>query len=49
MRPLRSIRGGILLDAVLAIGVVLLGAFVLAHFGVTFSQVIGGAQQFFGH
>jgi hypothetical protein len=42
-------RGGLLLDAVLAIGALLLGAFVLAHFGISFSEVVNGARQFFGH
>jgi hypothetical protein len=47
VRLRRSARGGLLLDAVLAVGVLLLGAFVLAHFGITFSEVVGGARQFF--
>jgi hypothetical protein len=48
----RTIRsndsGGILLDLVLAVGLILLAAFVLAMFGVTFSEVVQGAKQFFG-
>jgi hypothetical protein len=41
-------RAGILLDLVLAVGLILLAAFVLAMFGVTFSAVWQGAKQFFG-
>jgi hypothetical protein len=48
----RSLRtnesGGILLDMVLAVGLILLTAFVLAMFGVTFAEVLQGARQFFG-
>jgi hypothetical protein len=40
-------RAGILLDLVLAVGLILLAAFVLAMFGVTFSEVWQGAKQFF--
>ncbi|MFZ0891440.1 MAG: hypothetical protein WB778_10015 [Thermoplasmata archaeon] len=48
----RSIRtnkgGGVLLDLVLVVGLILLGTFVLAMFGVTFAEVLQGAKQFFG-
>jgi hypothetical protein len=47
-RRLRSSRGGVLLDGVLALGVVLVGAFAFAHFGLTFSEILRGAGEFFG-
>ncbi|HTP53391.1 MAG TPA: hypothetical protein VML94_00265 [Thermoplasmata archaeon] len=48
MRRIRSVRGGVLLDAVVSLGVVLVGAFALYHFGLTFSQILRGASGFFG-
>ena len=48
LRGPRGQRGGLLLDAVLSLGVVLLGAFVLAHFGLTFAEILRGAARFFG-
>jgi hypothetical protein len=42
-----STRGGVLLDGVLALGMIVIGAFVLAHFGFTFSELVGGAARFF--
>jgi hypothetical protein len=48
VRRLRSHRGGVLLDGVLALGVVLVGAFALSHFGLTFSEILQGAGRFFG-
>ncbi|MGP8077769.1 MAG: hypothetical protein ACLQD8_03665 [Thermoplasmata archaeon] len=48
VRRLRSARGGVLLDGVLALGVVLVGASVLAHFGLTFTEILRGAGRFFG-
>lgn len=47
MRLHRSPRGGVLLDAVVALGLLLLAAFALAHFGITFSEVVRGARHFF--
>jgi len=44
----RSRRGGVLLDAVLALGVVLVGAFALNEFGLTFAEIVRGASRFFG-
>jgi hypothetical protein len=48
----RSLRqnanGGILLDLVLAVALILLGTFVLSLLGVTFGEILQGARQFFG-
>jgi hypothetical protein len=41
-------RGGVLLDLVLVVALVLLGAFALNYLGVTFSQILNGASHFFG-
>ena len=49
VRLQRSRRGGVLLDAVVAIGLLLLAGFALSHFGLTFSQVASGARHFFTH
>ncbi len=49
MRRFRSQRAGVLLDAVLAVGIVVIAAYGLAHFGITFSQVLHGARYFFTH
>jgi hypothetical protein len=49
MRTLtRNRRGGAILDVVVAAGLILFGAFVLAHFGLTFHEILNGARQFFG-
>jgi hydrogenase maturation factor len=40
-------RGGVLLDLVLALAFVLVGAFVLAHVGISFSEIVTGARRFF--
>jgi hypothetical protein len=49
---LRSIRlnrrGGFLLDAVLALALILLGAYALESIGINFHQLVHGALQFFG-
>lgn len=47
-RPIRSRRGGSLLDAVLALGFILVGSFALYHLGLTFSEIVRGASAFFG-
>jgi hypothetical protein len=44
----RSTRGGVLLDAVLAVSLIILGAFLLDLVGVTLSSLLQGAGQFFG-
>lgn len=41
-------QGGVLLDAVLALGLILVAAFALNALGVTFPQILQGAEQFFG-
>lgn len=41
-------RGGVLLDLVLAVGLILLAAFTLDLAGVTFAQLLSGAGRFFG-
>jgi hypothetical protein len=50
---IRSLRGarraGVLLDLVLATGIVLVGAFVLYSFGLTLGELVHGAGQFFGY
>ena len=47
-RALGDLRGGLLLDAVLALVVIALTAFALAALGVSFSDVLTGVQHFFG-
>jgi hypothetical protein len=44
----RNRRGGMLLDLVIAAGVILLGAFVLSLLGINFAQILEGAGKFFG-
>ena len=41
-------RAGVLLDLVLVVGLVLLGAFVLDLLGVSFADILQGAEHFFG-
>jgi hypothetical protein len=41
-------RAGVLLDLVLVVGLVLLGAFVLDLVGVSFANILQGAEHFFG-
>jgi hypothetical protein len=41
-------RGGVLLDLVLVVALVLLGAFAFDLLGVTFSDILNGAAHFFG-
>ena len=41
-------RGGILLDAVLVLGIVMVGAFLLYGVGLTFHTILRGAEHFFG-
>jgi hypothetical protein len=42
-----SRRGGLLLDVVLAFGVILIGAFLLGHLGLSFHELLHGAEHFF--
>lgn len=41
-------RGGILLDAVLSLGLILLAAFALESLGISFHQIAHAALRFFG-
>jgi hypothetical protein len=41
-------RGGVLLDAVVSIGLILLGAYALESVGISFGQLLHGALRFFG-
>ncbi|HTT16171.1 MAG TPA: hypothetical protein VMH49_02265 [Thermoplasmata archaeon] len=40
--------GGAVLDSILGLGIILIGAFLLYHLGLTFQQVLRGAGAFFG-
>jgi hypothetical protein len=44
----RTLRGGVVLDVVLAFGLILVGAFLLYHLGLTFHTILLGAERFFG-
>ena len=41
-------RGGVLLDIVLALGLILIGAFLLNAMGLSFHSILHGAERFFG-
>jgi hypothetical protein len=41
-------RGGVLLDLVLSLAFVIVGAFALESIGITFGQLVHGAMRFFG-
>jgi hypothetical protein len=41
-------RGGVVLDLILGVGLVLLGAFLLGLLGVSFGEILRGAGRFFG-
>jgi hypothetical protein len=43
-----GLRGGVILDLVLAAGLILVGAFVLSLLGVNFAEILTGAGHFFG-
>jgi hypothetical protein len=44
----RNRRAGVLLDAVLGLGAVLLGAFALDTLGISWTEILHGASRFFG-
>jgi hypothetical protein len=44
----RSSRGGLLLDAILGLAVILIGAYALDRLGITFGDLLNGVRQFFG-
>jgi len=46
---MRNQQGGALLDGVLSLGIVLVGAFCLESLGISFSELVHGALRFFGH
>jgi hypothetical protein len=41
-------RGGVLLDLVLSLGLVLLAAYALDTLGISFHEILHGALRFFG-
>jgi hypothetical protein len=43
-----SCRGGVALDLILGMGIVLVGAFFLYEAGFTFHTILHGAERFFG-
>lgn len=45
----RHRRGGVLLDAILALGLVLVGAWLLQSAGISFHELLHGAARFFGY
>jgi hypothetical protein len=40
-------RGGVLLDAIVGLSLILLGAFALDRMGFHFATILAGARQFF--
>ncbi|MGA8274750.1 MAG: hypothetical protein WB789_05745 [Thermoplasmata archaeon] len=46
MRRIRSTRGGVLLDAVVALGLFVITAFALNRLGVTFPILLSGVHHF---
>lgn len=44
----RNVRGGAILDLVVAFGLIALAAFVLVSFGISFHQLLHGVEKFFG-
>jgi hypothetical protein len=49
VRRMRNRQGGVILDSVLSLGIVLVGAFCLESLGISFSELLHGALRFFGH
>jgi len=45
----RNHRGGVLLDAVVVLGLVLIGAWMLQSVGLSFGELVHGAARFFGY
>ncbi len=41
-------RGGVVLDLILGVGLVLVGAFALGLLGLNFGEILEGAKRFFG-
>jgi hypothetical protein len=46
MSRMRSIRGGVLLDGVVALGLFVLAAYALYRVGITLPMLIGGVRHF---
>jgi len=46
MRSMRSVRGGVVLDVVVAIGLILLTGFALERLGVSLPQLLSGFRHF---
>jgi|HubBroStandDraft_5_1064220.scaffolds.fasta_scaffold2275293_1 hypothetical protein len=46
MRSMRSVRGGVVLDVVVAAGLILLTGFALERIGVTLPQLLAGFRHF---
>jgi hypothetical protein len=44
----RSTRGGVVLDLVIAFGIILLAAFALESLGISFAELLQDAGHFFG-
>jgi hypothetical protein len=44
----RSVRGGVVLDLVVAVGLVLLAAFALESIGITWGDLVHSVARFFG-
>jgi hypothetical protein len=45
---LRSRRAGVVLDVVVAVGLIVIGAFVLEAVGVSWADLVHGVERFFG-
>jgi hypothetical protein len=43
---MRSVRGGVALDVVVAIGLILLSGFALDRLGFSFPQILSGFRHF---
>jgi hypothetical protein len=46
--PRKNRRGGVLLDLVLSLALILVGAYALESIGIDFHQLLHGALHFFG-
>jgi len=46
MRSMRSVRGGVVLDVVVAVGLILLTGFALERLGVSLPQLLSGFRHF---
>jgi hypothetical protein len=46
MRSIRSVRGGVVLDVVVALGLIVLSGFALDRLGITLPQILSGFRHF---